>query len=131
MAECPRDRAGGARGDGAFLDCFTEIRRRLVGGGQKTTPATQIEWRGQCAGVLMRLRSTVRLREPIEHFLTPSNMRLRDSHVGRAGHFIDIEVLEAAAPVTGELLQHIQRMAAALDGRPIVVRVAGDPLHRP
>lgn len=126
-----KGRAASAQPEAGFLDCFVETARRLVGGGPKTTPATQLEWRGHLAGVAMRLRSTVRLREPSEHFLTPSNMRLRHSHVGRSGHFVDIEVLDASASLTPELLRQIERMAAAVDDRPILVRPAGSRLFRP
>jgi hypothetical protein len=63
------------------------------------------------------------LIEPRESFYTISNHRLRDSYVGRSGHWVDIEV---AGDCSDEDLALIERLAKAADTRPVQVRRRGD-----
>lgn len=107
---------------GAWDTHFREVRRTPYGGGPKTAPSTRIEWVGELQGIQLRMLSTVRLRNPHESFETPSNMRLRDSHVGRCGHYIDLEVIEASMPITADLLHSIRCLASEADPRPVCVR---------
>ncbi|GGE01804.1 hypothetical protein GCM10011390_20810 [Aureimonas endophytica] len=62
-----------------------------------------------------------RLKEPNESFYTSSNHRLRDSHVGRSGHWVDIEVFGKA---NDEELATIERLAQLADTRPVRVRMS-------
>ncbi|MGE0854148.1 MAG: hypothetical protein AB7O44_31815 [Hyphomicrobiaceae bacterium] len=75
-----------------FDEAFRQIGRRQVGGGPKTTPADELLFCGNLGSGLILLTSRVRLIEPNESFYTSSNHRLRDSHVGRGGHWVDIQV---------------------------------------
>lgn len=61
----------------------------------------------------------MRLNDPHESFYTSSSHRLRDSHVGRAGHWIDLEVRGNCSDVELEL---IRRLAQDADTRPVMVR---------
>ena len=74
---------------------------------------------GNLGSSFLILVSRVRLIDPNESFYTSSNHRLRDSHVGRAGHWVDIEV-RAGCSVSELAL--IERLARAADTRPVVVR---------
>lgn len=73
-----------------FDEAFRQIGHRKVGGGPKTTEADEFTFIGNLGSGLLFLTTRVRLIEPHESYYTPSNMRLRDSHVGRAGHYVDI-----------------------------------------
>lgn len=68
---------------------------------------------------MLFLRSRVRLINPNESFYTCSNHRLRDSHVGRAGHWVEIEV---RGECSDDDLALIERLARDADTRPVVVR---------
>lgn len=102
-------------------EAFRQIGRKQVGGGPKTTPADELLFCGNLGSGILFLRSRVRLIEPNESFYTPSNMRLRDSHVGRSGHWIDIEVCGACSDAE---LALIDRLAREADTRPVAVRRA-------
>lgn len=104
-----------------FDEAFRQIGRKQVGGGPKTTSADQLLFCGNLGSGILFLTSRVRLIEPNESFYTPSNMRLRDSHVGRAGHWVDIEV---AGACSDEELALIDRLAREADTRPVVLRRA-------
>ena len=91
----------------------------MVGGGPKTTGADERLFCGNLGSGILFLTSRVRLCEPNESFYTSSNHRLRDSHVGRSGNWVDIEV-RGTCP--DEDLALIRRLAQGEDTRPVVVR---------
>jgi hypothetical protein len=101
-----------------FDDAFRQIGRREVGGGPKTTPADELLFCGNLGSGIIFLTSRVRLIDPNESFYTSSNHRLRDSHVGRAGHWVDIAVRGECSDVD---VATIERLAQAADTRPVVV----------
>ena len=102
-----------------FDDAFRQIGRRKVGGGPKTTPADELLFCGNLGAGIIFLTTRVRLIDPNESFYTSSNHRLRDSHVGRAGHWIDIEVRGECSDADFALIEHL---AQAADTRPVLVR---------
>lgn len=102
-----------------FDEAFRQIGRRQVGGGPKTTPADELLFCGNLGAGIIFLTSCVRLIDPNESFYTSSNHRLRDSHVGRAGHWIDIAVRGECSDAD---LALIERLAQATDTRPVIVR---------
>lgn len=61
----------------------------------------------------------MRLNDPHESYYTSAGHRLRDSHVGRAGHWIDLEVRGDCSDAELDL---IGRLAQDADTRPVVVR---------
>jgi hypothetical protein len=103
----------------SFEEAFHQIGGRKVGGGPKTTAADEFLWCGNLGRGLVYLRTRVRLIDPNESFCTSSNHRLRDSHVGRAGHWIEIEVM---GDCSDEDLALITRLAQASDARPVEIR---------
>ena len=105
-----------------FDEAFRQIGHRKVAGGPKTTQADEFTFIGNLGSGLLFLTTRVRLIDPRGSFYTPSNMRLRDSHVGRSGHFVDIQVC-GICPDSDLAL--IERLARAADDRPVVVRRAG------
>jgi hypothetical protein len=107
-----------------FDQAFRQIGRRKVGGGPKTTQADEFTFLGNVGSGLVFLTSRVRLIDPHESYLTPSNMRLCDSHVGRSGHWVDIQVRGICSDAD---LTLIHRLAQAADERPVSVRRAGQP----
>lgn len=102
-----------------FDEAFRQIGRRKVGGGPKTTPADEFLFCGNLGSGILFLRTRVRLNDPHESFYTSSNHRLRDSHVGRSGHWIDLEV---RGDCTDAELELIRRLAQQADTRPVFVR---------
>lgn len=102
-----------------FDEAFRQIGRRQVGGGPKTTPADELLFCGNLGSGIIFLTSRVRLIDPNESFYTSSNHRLRDSHVGRAGHWVNIEVRGECSDAD---LPLIERLAQAADTRPVLVR---------
>ncbi|WP_167350819.1 hypothetical protein, partial [Methylobacterium variabile] len=102
-----------------FGEAFRQIGQRTVGGGPKTTGADERLFCGNLGSGIVFLTSRVRLIEPNESFYTSSNHRLRDSHVGRSGHWVDIEV---RGTCSDEDLAMIRRLAQADDARPVIVR---------
>ena len=108
----------------AFDEAFRQIGARKVGGGPKTTEADEFIFVGNVGRGLIFLVSRVRLINPHESFYTSSNHRLRDSHVGRSGYWIDIEVRGTCSDTD---LALIQRLAQAADSRPVFVRQVGHP----
>lgn len=105
-----------------FDEAFRQIGRKQIGGGPKTTPADEFLFCGNLGSGLIFLTSRVRLIDPNESFYTPSNMRLRDSYVGRGGHWVEIEV---RGPCSETDLVVIERLAREVDQRPVLVRRAG------
>jgi len=101
-----------------FDEAFRQIGRRQIGGGPKTTPADELLFCGNLGSGIIFLTTRVRLIDPNESFYTSSNHRLRDSHVGRAGHWIDIEVRGECSDAEFAL---IERLAQAADTRPVLV----------
>lgn len=111
-----------------FDEAFRKIGARQVGGGPKTTAADEFLFCGNLGSGMIFLRSRVRLIDPNESFYTCSNHRLRDSHVGRAGHWIDIEVRGLCSD---DDLALIERLAREADTRPVVVRRVAALVRRP
>lgn len=103
-----------------FDEAFRQIGHRKIGGGPKTTPADEFLFCGNLGSGILFLRTRVRLNEPHESYYTSSNHRLRDSHVGGAGHWIDLEVRGDCSDAELEL---IRRLAQEADTRPVVRRV--------
>lgn len=101
---------------------FDEAGRRKVNGGPKATAADEITWVGIWRGRRWRLVSRPRLIQPLESFVTSSGHRLRDSHVGRSGHWIDLVVHEPLAVAEAELAE-LERMAGSVDPRPAQARL--------
>lgn len=101
-----------------FEDAFKQIGHKKVGGGPKTTEADEFLFCGNLGSGMLILRSRVRLIEPNESFYTCSAHRLRDSHVGRQGHWVDIRV---HGECSDEDLALITRLAQEADTRPVVV----------
>jgi hypothetical protein len=102
-----------------FDEAFRQIGHRKIGGGPKTTPADEFLFCGNLGSGILFLRTRVRLNDPHESFYTSSGHRLRDSHVGRAGHWIDLEVRGDCSDTELEL---IRRLAQDADTRAVVVR---------
>jgi hypothetical protein len=103
----------------SFKEAFRQIGGRKVGGGPTTTSADEFLFCGNLGRGLLFLTSRVRLIEPRESFYTTSNHRLRDSFVGRSGHWVDVEV---TGDCSDEDLELIERLAQAADTRPVQVR---------
>lgn len=103
----------------AFDEAFRQIGARKVGGGQKTRPADEMIVRGNLGSGFLILVSRVRLIDPNESVYTSSNHRLRDSHVGSGGHWIDLEVRGDCSDAEIAL---IQALAQAADARPALAR---------
>ena len=111
-----------------FDEAFRKIGARKVGGGPKTTAADELLFCGNLGSGMLFLRSRVRLIDPNESFYTCSNHRLRDSHVGLAGHWVDIEV---RGECSDDDLALIERLAHDADARPVVVRRVAVLARRP
>jgi hypothetical protein len=111
-----------------FDEAFRKLGARKVGGGPKTTAADEFLFCGNLGAGMLFLRSRVRLIDPNESFYTCSNHRLRDSHVGRAGHWVEIEVRGACSD---DDLAVIQRLARDADTRPVVIRRVATLVRRP
>jgi len=109
-----------------FEEAFRQIGRKSVGGGPKRTPADELLFCGNLGSGIIFLTSRVRLIDRSESFYTSSNHRVRDSHVGRAGHWVDIEVRGDCSETD---LSLIRRLAQAADTRPVIVRRV-NPLGR-
>jgi hypothetical protein len=103
----------------SFDQAFRQIGRRKIGGGPKTTPADEFLFCGNLGTGILFLRTRVRPNDPHESFYTSSNHRLRDSHVGRSGHWINLEV---RGDCTDAELDLVRRLAQEADTRPVVVR---------
>lgn len=120
----------------SFDQAFRRIGQRKVGGGPKpvlgpangrtrgTTAADEFTFVGNLGSGILFLTSRVRLIDRHESFYTSSNHRLRDSHVGRSGHWVDIQIRGICSDAE---LALIERLAQAADDRPVVVRRAGLP----
>jgi hypothetical protein len=104
-----------------FDQAFRQIGARKVGGGPKTVPADEFLFCGDVGSGPIYLRSRVRLIDPNESFYTCSNHRLRDSHVGSGGHWVDIEILGTCSD---KELALIARLAQEADTRFVRVRRA-------
>lgn len=101
-----------------FEEAFRQIGHKKVGGGSKATGSDEFLFCGNLGSGMLILQSRVRLIEPNESFYTCSAHRLRDSHVGRQGHWVDIRV---QGECTDEDLALITRLAQEADTRPVVV----------
>lgn len=108
----------------SFDEAFRRIGQRKVRGGPKSTGADEFIFVGNLGRGILFLISRVRLIEPYESFYTSSNHRLRDSHVGRSGHWVDIQVHGICSDAE---LALIERLAQAVDERPVVVRRTRQP----
>ncbi|WP_246749931.1 hypothetical protein [Mesorhizobium caraganae] len=103
----------------SFDEAFREIGHRKIGCGPKTTPADEFLFCGKLGSGILFLRTRIRLNDPHESYHSSSSHRLRDSHVGRAGRWIDLEVCGDCPDVELEL---IRRLAREADSRPVIVR---------
>lgn len=83
-----------------------------------------MRWRGVIGGRVVEAVSRVRLRNPQESFLTCAPHRLRDSHVGRDRHWIDLRLKARGAPLTPEEVRQIEALAQAGESRPVRASVA-------
>ncbi|MGE0586862.1 MAG: hypothetical protein AB7O39_17170 [Flavobacteriaceae bacterium] len=101
-----------------FDEAFRQIGHRKIGGGPKTTPADESLFCGNFGSGVLFLRTRVRPNDPNESYYTSSSHRLRDSHVGRAGHWIDLEVRGDCSDAELDL---IRRLAQEADTRPVLV----------
>lgn len=110
-----------------FNEAFRRIGARKIGGGPKTTAADEFIFCGNLGSGILFLTTRVRLIEPLESFYTSSNHRLRDSHVGRSGHWVDISV---RGDCSDDDLDLIKRLAQDADTRPVIVRRAASPTTR-
>jgi hypothetical protein len=102
-----------------FEEAFRKVGRRKIGGTYKTNAADEFTWCGNLGSGLLILTSRVRLNEPMESFVTCSNHRLRDSHVGRFGHWVEIIVRGECSDAEFVM---IRRLAQAADTRRVAVR---------
>ncbi len=102
-----------------FEEAFRKVGERKIGGAYKTNAADEFTWCGNLGTGLLILTSRVRLNEPLESFLTSSAHRLRDSHVGRFGHWVEIIVRGECSDAEFAL---IRRLAQAADTRRVAVR---------
>jgi hypothetical protein len=105
-----------------FAEAFRQIGRRKVGGGPKTTAADEFTFCGNLGSGIVFLVSRVRLIEPNESFYTSAPHRLRDSYVGRSGHWMDLEV---GGECSDAELEKIRELAQAADARPVRIRRHG------
>jgi hypothetical protein len=103
----------------SFDEAFRRIGQKKIGGGPKTTEADEFLFCGNLGSGILFLTSRVRLIDPNESFYTSSSHRLQDSHVGRAGHWVDIAV---TGDCSDDQLALIQHLAEAADTRPVMVR---------
>ncbi len=123
---------GASSGVRAWRAAFYVVARTTAGGGPKTSPRDVTTWVGLVRGERFRLRISPRLRVAGEHFLTSSNHRLRSSHAGRGGHFLDVEVL--SGPLLGDAVGELVAMIEAVERetgevRPVRVRPRGARLR--
>jgi len=102
-----------------FEEVFRKVGQRKIGGAYKTNAADEFIWCGNPGSGLLILTSRVRLNEPLESFITSSAHRLRDSHVGRFGHWVEIIVRGDCSDTEFAL---IRPLAHAADTRRVVVR---------
>ena len=109
----------------SFDEAFRQIGQKKVGGGPKATEADELLFCGNLGSGILFLTSRVRPVGPNESFYTSSNHRLRDSHVGDAGHWTDIVVRGVCSDADIGL---IQRLAQAVGPRPVSVRRAERPI---
>ena len=124
----PEIRARTTPNPARFDEAFRKVGARKVGGGAKTTAADEFLFCGNLGSGMLFLRSRVRLIDPNESFYTCSNHRLRDSHVGRAGHWVEIEV---RGECSDDDLALIERLARDADTRPVIVRRVAVLVRRP
>jgi hypothetical protein len=116
--------------DNAFAQQFKLVKSRKVGGGAKTTTADETTWQGTYDGLNLTLRVRPRAVSEGEHFLTSANQRIRESNVGKFGHFLDVEVLDGG-PLTDAQRDALGKFISAADGqkRAARVRERGEPFR--
>jgi hypothetical protein len=102
-----------------FEEAFRKVGQRKIGGAYKTNAADEFARCGNLGSGLLILTSRVRLNEPLESFVTSSAHRLRDSHVSRFGHWVEI-IVRGECPDAEFAL--IRRLAQAADTRRVMVR---------
>lgn len=112
-----------------FGDLFTLVSRREGRGNHKTTGATTTTWEGSFESRCVELRITVRTRLEGEQFLTTASHRIRGSHVGSGGYFLDVELL--AGDLDAAARKALARLIEAADEaeRPARVRARGERLR--
>jgi hypothetical protein len=113
---------------GEWRRSFHIIDRRRLPDSPKSSGRDVTTWVGLVLGIRFVVRVTPRARIEGEHFLTSSNHRLRSSHVGRGGHFLDVEVLDG--DMKGEAAVRIAAMIREVEAeegstRPVRLRARG------
>lgn len=92
---------------------FHLVDHRVVGGGAKIMGRDMTTWVGLVHGERFVLRISPRTCVAGESFLTSTNHRLRDSHVGRGGYFLDVEVL--SGPAAGAAADELVALLVAVE----------------
>ena len=107
------------RNPATFADAFRQIGRRKAGGGQNPTEADELLFCGNLGSGILFLASQVRPIDPGESLHILNGHRLGGAYVGKASHWVEIEVRGACSDAD---LALIERLAQAGDTRPVVVR---------
>ena len=110
------------RNPASFDEAFRQIGAFKAGGGPETAAAGELLFCGNLGSGIVFLRSRGRPIELNESSDTLANHRQPDSHAGRSGHLVDIEVWGECSDAD---LVLIGRLTEAADKRPAAVRRAG------
>lgn len=102
-----------------FADAFRQIGRRKAALGQNATEADQLLFCGNLGSGILFLASQARPIDPDESLHILDGHSLGGSNLGRASHWVDIEVCGKCSDADFAL---IERLAQASDTRPVVVR---------
>jgi hypothetical protein len=100
-----------------WLDVFSIVGQKTIGGGKHTDPADQFTWFGAVNGRMVTIVSTVKTMNPDVSFTTPSNARL--NYQPKYYHAVE---LRTDSFLTDEDRQMILAMAQAADERPVYWR---------
>ena len=107
------------RNPATFADAFRQIGRRKAALGQNATEADQLLFCGNLGSGILFLASQARPIDPDESLHILDGHSLGGSNLGRASHWVDIEVRGKCSDADFAL---IERLAQASDTRPVVVR---------
>lgn len=107
------------RNPATFADAFRQIGRRKAGDAQNTTEAEQLLFCSNLGSGILFLASQTRPIDPGESLHILDGHGLAGSDLGRASHWVDIEVRGECSDADFAL---IERLAQASDTRPVVVR---------
>jgi hypothetical protein len=112
-----------------WTDCFQIARRQpKPPASSKTWPADIFVWTGRFEAIELRIVSTIRLIEPMQHFLNSSNARIFDARSGGPvfhGYYVDLQVDPPQSPA---VLKRIGQLARTMEQRPVYVRSRGQLL---